>query len=55
MCFEVPHKSGSLYNALSHIMFNNLNMTKIESRPIPEHNWEFRFLWILKEILQTQA
>lgn len=43
VCFEVPHKSGSLYNALSHIMFNNLNMTKIESRPIPEHNWEFRF------------
>lgn len=55
VCFEVPHKSGSLYNALSHIMFNNLNMTKIESRPIPEHNWEFRFLWILKEILQTPA
>jgi chorismate mutase/prephenate dehydratase len=24
-------------------MFNGLNMTKIESRPIPEHNWEFRF------------
>ncbi len=43
VCFEVPHKSGSLYNALSHIMFNGLNMTKIESRPIPEHNWEFRF------------
>ena len=41
--FEIEHKSGSLYNVLSHIMFNGLNMTKIESRPIPEHNWEFRF------------
>ncbi|MCM1308426.1 MAG: bifunctional chorismate mutase/prephenate dehydratase [Butyrivibrio sp.] len=43
ICFEVDHRAGSLYNALSHIMFNGLNMTKIESRPIPEHNWEFRF------------
>lgn len=43
ICFEISHKAGSLYNALSHIMFNGLNMTKIESRPIPEHNWEFRF------------
>ena len=43
ICFEIPHKAGSLYNVLSHIMFNGLNMTKIESRPIPEHNWEFRF------------
>lgn len=43
ICFEIEHQSGSLYNAISHIMFNGLNMTKIESRPIPEHNWEFRF------------
>ena len=43
ICFEIQHESGSLYNAISHIMFNGLNMTKIESRPIPEHNWEFRF------------
>ncbi len=43
ICFEITHKAGSLYNVLSHIMFNGLNMTKIESRPIPEHNWEFRF------------
>ena len=43
ICFEIEHKAGSLYNAISHIMFNGLNMTKIESRPIAEHNWEFRF------------
>lgn len=43
ICFEIDHRAGSLYNALSHIMFNGLNMTKIESRPIAEHNWEFRF------------
>ena len=43
ICFEVEHKAGSLYNVISHIRFNGLNMTKIESRPIKEHNWEFRF------------
>lgn len=43
ICFEIAHKAGSLYNIMSNIMFNGLNMTKIESRPIKEHNWEFRF------------
>lgn len=43
ICFEAPHESGSLYQMLSHIIYNGLNMTKIESRPIPEKNWEYRF------------
>lgn len=41
--FELPHESGSLYNMLSHFIYNDLNMTRIESRPIPGHKWEFRF------------
>lgn len=43
ICFELPHVSGSLYNILSHIIYNDLNMCKIESRPIPERNWEYHF------------
>lgn len=43
VCFELPHESGSLYKMLSHIMYNNLNMTKIESRPIPGRSFEYRF------------
>ena len=43
LCFELPHKSGSLYHILSHFIYNNLNMTKIESRPIEGRNWEYRF------------
>ncbi len=43
ICFEIPHASGSLYNILAHFIYNDLNMTKIESRPIPGKNWEYRF------------
>ncbi|MBQ7780513.1 MAG: prephenate dehydratase [Lachnospiraceae bacterium] len=43
ICFEIPHRSGSLYHILSHFIYNNLNMTKIESRPIEDRNWEYRF------------
>lgn len=43
VCIELPHETGSLYNILSHIIYNDLNMTKIESRPIPGRNWEYRF------------
>ena len=43
ICFEVPHESGSLYHMLSHFIYNNLSMTKIESRPIEGRNWEYRF------------
>lgn len=41
--FEVPHTSGSLYAILSHFIYNDLNMTKIESRPIEGRQWEYRF------------
>ena len=43
ICFELSHESGSLYHLLSHFIYNNLNMTKIESRPIEGRNWEYRF------------
>ena len=43
LCFEIPHESGSLYRLLSNFIYNDLNMTKIESRPIEGHNWEYRF------------
>ena len=43
ICFELPHKSGSLYNMLGNFIYNNVNMVMIESRPIPGRNWEYRF------------
>ncbi len=41
--FEVPHRSGALYEILAQFTYNDLNMVSIESRPIPDKNWEYRF------------
>ena len=41
--FEIPHVSGSLYNILGNFIFNGVNMIMIESRPIPEKTFEYRF------------
>ena len=43
ICAELPHECGSLYNLLAHFDYNDLNLTKIESRPIPDRPWEYRF------------
>ena len=43
ICFEIPHETGSLYHMLSHIIYNDLNMNKIESRPIKDKSFEYRF------------
>ncbi len=55
ICFELPHKSGTLYNMLSHFIYNGLNMTKIESRPIPGRNWEYRFFIDFEGNLEESA
>ena len=41
--FEIPDEDGSLYHILSHFIFNGLNMSKIESRPLKNKQWEYRF------------
>ena len=43
VCFETPHVSGALYNMLGHFIYNHVNMLMIQSRPILERNWEYRF------------
>lgn len=43
LCFEIKHQAGALYNMLSNFYYNDLNLTKIESRPIENRNWEYRF------------
>lgn len=43
LIFETPHESGALYNILGNFYFNHVNMVRLESRPIPDVNWEYRF------------
>lgn len=55
ICFELPHETGSLYSMLSHIIYNGLNMTRIESRPIPGKTWEYRFFVDFEGNLEESA
>lgn len=55
ICFEVKHESGALYHALSHLIYNGLNMTKIESRPLAGRNWEYRFFLDFEGNLEDSA
>jgi chorismate mutase/prephenate dehydratase len=41
--FGVKHKVGALYDALSVFKADNINMTKIESRPSKNKAWEYYF------------
>lgn len=42
--FKLVHKPGSLANLLTKLAQLQINLTKIESRPIPETQWEYQFL-----------
>lgn len=55
ICFEVSHESGALYHALSHLIYNGLNMSKIESRPLEGRNWEYRFFIDFEGNLEDSA
>lgn len=55
ICFELKHESGSLYHAISHFIYNEINMARIESRPIPERNWEYRFFIDIEGNLNDEA
>lgn len=53
VCLSLPHHSGSLYRLLTRFYFCGLNLTKIESRPMPPHikkktgNEGFEFIFYL--------
>lgn len=43
ICFTLPHRSGALYHILSYFIYNNINLTRIESRPIRGKAFSYRF------------
>lgn len=43
LCFSLPHTTGSLSGVLSRFAIHGLNLTKIESRPLADKNFEYDF------------
>lgn len=48
ICFTLPHKTGSLSQVLSIFAYYDLNLTKIQSLPIPGREWQYFFYVDLK-------
>lgn len=48
ICFTLPHKIGRLSQVLSIFAFYELNLTKIQSLPIPGRVWQYFFYVDLK-------
>ncbi len=44
----LPHRPGSLYKVLSRFYALGVNLNKLESRPMPERNFEFMFYFDLE-------
>ena len=44
----LPHEPGSLYKLLSRFYALGLNLNKLESRPLPDRNFEFMFYFDLE-------
>ncbi|MBE6630772.1 MAG: bifunctional chorismate mutase/prephenate dehydratase [Ruminococcaceae bacterium] len=51
----VPHKPGSLSRLLAQIDAMSINLTKLESRPIPGHDFEFLFYFDLEAPIESPA
>ncbi|QDI89119.1 prephenate dehydratase [Candidatus Nitrosopumilus sp. SW] len=41
--FSIKHEPGSLYRIIENFHKNNVNLTKIESRPTRTNTWEYNF------------
>ena len=48
LMMTVPHKPGSLYNVLSKFYALGINLRKLESRPLPDREFEFMFYFDLE-------
>ncbi|SFO31856.1 chorismate mutase / prephenate dehydratase [Pseudobutyrivibrio sp. JW11] len=55
LCLEISHEPGSLYRILSNLIFNGINMNRIESRPIKGVNWQYRFFIDIDGNLNDEA
>ena len=50
----LPHKPGALYMVLARFYTLGINMTKLESRPLPDREFEFMFYFDLETSIYSQ-
>ncbi len=50
----LPHKPGALYKVLARLYTLGINVTKLESRPIPEREFEFMFYFDLETSIYSE-
>ena len=50
----LPHKPGSLYRVLARLYVLGINVTKLESRPIPDRDFEFMFYFDLDTSIYSE-
>jgi len=43
ICFTLDHKPGALAHILTILSFYDMNLTRIQSLPIPGHKWQYFF------------
>ena len=43
ICFTLPHKPGSLAHILTILSFYDMNLTRVQSLPIPGKQWQYFF------------
>ena len=51
----LPNKMGTLYKLLSRFYALGINLSKLESRPMPERNFEFMFYFDLDTSIYSPA
>ena len=54
LIFTLDHRPGSLYNLISKFSALGLNLTKLESRPIPGKDFEFMFYFDLEASVYSE-
>ncbi len=47
LVMKIPHRPGSLYHLMTKFSTLGINLTKLESRPIPDRDFEFMFYFDL--------
>ena len=50
----LPHKPGALYKVLARLYTLGINVTKLESRPIPDREFEFMFYFDLDTSIYSE-